>query len=150
MTLARNLAVKFNKLWIFAEIILFVLIGAQVNLSVAFSSGLVGLVIIIIGLCGRSIGVWASLFCSRLNYKEKIFCTFAYIPKATVQAALGAIPLAMGIDSGEIILAIAVLSIVVTAPTGAILIKHLLGTCWKVRMPKQHILIDRSLSTQKK
>ena len=126
-TLARNLALKFNKLWVFAEIILFVLIGAQVNLSVAFNSGLVGLVIIIIGLCGRSIGVWVSLFCSRLNYKEKIFCTFAFVPKATVQAALGAIPLAMGIDSGEIILAIAVLSIVVTAPAGAILIKASAG-----------------------
>lgn len=126
-TLARSLAVKFNKLWIFAEIILFVLIGAQVNLSVAFNSGLIGLVIIILGLCGRSIGVWVSLLFSRLNYKEKMFCTFSYIPKATVQAALGAIPLSMGIASGEIILAIAVLSIVVTAPVGAILIKTSAG-----------------------
>jgi NhaP-type Na+/H+ or K+/H+ antiporter len=120
---AKRLAAKFNKVWVFAEIILFVLIGAQVNLDVAFSSGLVGLAIIFIGLVGRSIGVFLSLIASHFNEKERLFCVLSYVPKATVQAAIGAIPLSMGIPSGELILAIAVLSIVVTAPIGSILIK---------------------------
>lgn len=120
---AKRLAAKFNKMWVFAEVVLFVLIGAQVNIDVAFSSGLVGLAIIFIGLVGRSIGVFLSLIASHLNEKERLFCVLSYIPKATVQAAIGAIPLSMGIPSGDLILAIAVLSIVVTAPIGSILIK---------------------------
>jgi len=121
--LAGLLATKFNKVWVFAEIVLFVLIGAQVNIDVAFSSGLVGLAIIFIGLVGRSIGVFLSLIASHLNEKERLFCVLSYVPKATVQAAIGAIPLSVGIPSGELILALAVLSIVVTAPIGSILIK---------------------------
>lgn len=120
---AGQLATKFNKVWVLAEVVLFVLIGAQVNLDVAFSSGLLGLAIIFIGLAGRSIGVLLSLIASHLNEKERLFCVLSYVPKATVQAAIGAIPLSMGIPSGELILAIAVLSIVVTAPIGSILIK---------------------------
>jgi solute carrier family 9B (sodium/hydrogen exchanger), member 1/2 len=120
---AGQLATKFNKVWVFAEVVLFVLIGAQVNIDVAFSSGLGGLAIIFIGLVGRSIGVLISLIASHLNEKERFFCVLSYVPKATVQAAIGAIPLSMGIPSGELILAIAVLSIVVTAPIGSISIK---------------------------
>lgn len=120
---AKRLALKLNKVWIFAEILLFVLVGAQVNVGIALKAGLVGLAIIFIGLIGRSLGVIISTIGTNLNFKEKMFCVIAYIPKATVQAAIGAIPLAMGVASGEIILAIAVLSILVTAPLGAIGIK---------------------------
>ena len=120
---ANNLASKFNKLWIFAEILLFVLIGAQVNIKVAFGSGLLGITIIAAGLCARSLGVWLALLGSKLTGNERLFCVFSYLPKATVQAAIGAIPLTMGVKGGELILAIAVLSIIVTAPLGAGLIR---------------------------
>ncbi|OPZ84327.1 MAG: potassium/proton antiporter [Firmicutes bacterium ADurb.Bin419] len=120
---AKRLASKFNKIWIFAEILLFVLVGAQVNINVAMNAGLVGLLVIFIGLLGRSVGVVVSTLGTKLNWKERVFCIISYIPKATVQAAMGAIPLGLGIPSGEVILAIAVLSILVTAPLGAIGIK---------------------------
>ncbi|MGM0608789.1 MAG: cation:proton antiporter [Candidatus Muiribacteriota bacterium] len=119
---AGRLALKFDKIWIFAEIILFVLIGSQVNITVALDAGLKGLAIISIGLIARSIGVIISTIKTDLNMKERLFCIISYLPKATVQAAIGAIPLSMGIPSGEIILAIAVLSILITAPIGSILI----------------------------
>ncbi len=118
----KRLALKFNKIWVFAEILLFVLVGAQVNVNVALKAGAVGIVVILIGLVGRSIGVIISLLRTDLNWKERIFCVIAYIPKATVQAAMGAIPLSLGVASGDIILAVAVLSILITAPIGAIAI----------------------------
>jgi len=121
--IAGRLAMKFNKIWLFAEILLFVLVGAQVNIKVAMDAGFKGLLIILIGLIGRSIGVIISTARTNLNIKERIFCAISYVPKATVQAAIGAIPLSLGIPSGDIILAIAVLSILVTAPLGAIAIK---------------------------
>jgi len=117
--LGTQLSEKFDKIWIFAEILLFVLVGAQVNIYLAVSSALIGLTIIIIGLMARSAGVYVSLMGSDLNLKEKIFCIIAYTPKATVQAAVGAIPLSVGVASGELILAIAVLAILFTAPLGA-------------------------------
>lgn len=117
--LGTQLSEKFDKIWIFAEILLFVLVGAQVNIYLAASSALIGLTIIIIGLMARSAGVYVSLMGSDLNLKEKIFCIIAYTPKATVQAAVGAIPLSVGVASGELILAIAVLAILFTAPLGA-------------------------------
>ena len=120
---ANRLSLKLNKVWVIAEILLFVLVGAQVNIYVAASSGVLGLIIISIGLVARSIGVLVSLMGTDLNAKERLFCVISYIPKATVQAAMGAVPLAAGVKSGEIILAIAVLSIFVTAPLGAIGIK---------------------------
>ena len=120
---AKRLAVKFNKIWVFAEILLFVLVGAQVNIGVALDAGSKGILIILIGLIARSFGVVLSTLGTNLNWKEKLFCAIAYIPKATVQAAIGAIPLSLGVESGELILAIAVLSIVVTAPLGSIGIK---------------------------
>ncbi len=120
---ANRLSSKFNKIWVFAELVLFVLVGAQVNIHVAMNSGKIGLVIIGIGLVARSVGVWISLLGTNLNFKEKLFCIIAYVPKATVQAAIGAVPLAAGVKSGEVILAIAVLSIMITAPLGAIGIK---------------------------
>lgn len=126
---ANRLAQKFNKIWVFAELLLFVLVGAQVNIYVALNSGLIGLLIITIGLIGRSLGVLLSLAGTNLNWRERFFCIFAYIPKATVQAAIGAVPLASGIPSGEVILAISVLSIIITAPLGAIAIR-ITGEKW--------------------
>ncbi len=120
---AAPLSQGLNTLWIFAEILLFVLVGAQVNISVAFTSGAIGIIIIFIGLVGRSIGVIISLIGTNLNVKERIFCVISYIPKATVQAAMGALPLSLGVVSGDFILAISVLSILITAPLGAIGIK---------------------------
>lgn len=121
---AKRLSVKFNKIWVFAEILLFILIGSQVNIHVAFDEGLVGLLIIMIGLVARTIGVFISTIGTDLNGKERLFTAFAYIPKATVQAAIGAIPLGLGIPSGDTILAIAVLAIIVTAPIGLLLIRY--------------------------
>lgn len=118
--LGEGLAAKFNKIWVFAEILLFVLVGAQVNIGVALEAGMVGIIVIFIGLIGRSIGVLISLIGTDLNWKERLFCVIAYIPKATVQAAMGAVPLTLGVESGDVILAIAVLSILITAPLGAI------------------------------
>ncbi|QUH25502.1 cation:proton antiporter [Serpentinicella alkaliphila] len=118
--ISEQLSSKFNKIWVFAEILLFVLVGAKVNIYVAVDAGLQGLIIIVIGLLARSLGVYISLLGTDLNLKEKLFCIIAYIPKATVQAAIGAVPLSAGIPSGEIILALAVLAIMITAPIGAI------------------------------
>ena len=115
----ERLAIKFNKIWVFAELLLFVLVGAQVNIHVAFNAGKVGIIIILVGLLGRSIGVMLSLLGTDLNWKERLFCTISYIPKATVQAAMGAVPLSLGVESGDVILAISVLSILITAPIGA-------------------------------
>ena len=117
---ALELEGKLNKIWFFAQIFLFVLIGAEVNIKVAAGAGIMGMLVIIIGLIGRSIGVIIALRGSTLNIKEKLFCAIAYMPKATVQAAIGGIPLAAGVSSGGIILAIAVLAIMLTAPLGLI------------------------------
>jgi len=122
--LGKRLADKFNKLWIFAEIMLFVLIGAEVNIHLALESGLLGLLIIFCGLIARGIGVLISTTGTDLNFKERLFSIIAYTPKATVQAAIGAVPLAVGVESGDIILALAVLAIVITAPIGAAGIKY--------------------------
>lgn len=127
--LGKRLANKFNKIWVFAELLLFVLVGAEVNVHVALDAGLIGLVIIFIGLIARSIGVMISLINSDLNLKERLFCVIAYSPKATVQAAIGAVPLAYGVKSGELILALAVLSILITAPLGAFGIR-IFGERW--------------------
>lgn len=118
----KRLATKLNKIWIFAEILLFVLVGAQVNIGVALDAGAMGIMVIIIGLLGRSIGVIVSVLGTDLNWKERFFCVISYLPKATVQAAMGAVPLSLGVASGEVILAVAVLSILVTAPLGAVAI----------------------------
>lgn len=120
---ANKISIKLSKVWVIAEILLFVLVGAQVNIFVAVNSGVLGLIIISLGLVARSIGVLVSLMGTNLNAKERLFCVISYIPKATVQAAMGAVPLAAGVKSGELILAIAVLSIIITSPLGAIGIK---------------------------
>lgn len=121
--LSSVLSSGFNHIWLFAQILLFVLVGAQVNTSVAFESGFNGIIIICIGLLARSIGVLISVKGTDLNYKERLFCVISYTPKATVQAAIAGIPLALGVESGEVILAIGVLAILFTAPIGALGIK---------------------------
>lgn len=121
--LSSELSKKFNNLWKFSELLLFSLIGAEVDVTLAFEIGLLGLLIFLLGLFGRSIGVWISLVGSILNKREKLFCVMAFLPKATVQAAIGGTALAVGIASGGLILSMAVLSILVTAPLGSIAIK---------------------------
>lgn len=121
---AREVALKLSKIWIAAEIILFVLIGISVDPTLMVSAGLKGLLIIVIGLISRSIGVVLATASSNLNRWEKLFCIIAYLPKATVQAAIGSIPLAMGIPEGELILALAVLAILSTAPVALFLINR--------------------------
>lgn len=119
---AKRLAGKFSKLWVAAEVLLFVLVGATVNISYALKAGSLAILLIFVALLFRMIGVFASLIKTHLNKKERLFSAFAYIPKATVQAAIGGLPLAMGLPCGEIVLTIAVLSILITAPVGAILV----------------------------
>ncbi len=118
--LASRLSAKYNKLWIAAEIFLFVLVGATVDLKYAILSGATAVLLIIIALIFRMTGVSVSLVKTNLSKKERFFCMLAYTPKATVQAAIGTIPLSMGLQCGNIVLTVAVLSILITAPFGAI------------------------------
>lgn len=120
LKLGSKLSSKYNKLWVGAEIILFVLVGATVDLSYALKAGVPAILIVLIALSFRMVGVYLSLLKTQLSSKEKIFSMIAYTPKATVQAAIGAIPLSMGLACGQDVLTIAVLSILITAPFGAI------------------------------
>ncbi len=117
--LSERLSSKFSKLWVAAEVLLFVLVGASVNISYAWKAGTTAVLLLMAVLLFRILGVFLSLSNTRLNKKERIFTALSYIPKATVQAAIGGLPLAMGIGSGELILTVAVLSILITAPIGA-------------------------------
>jgi NhaP-type Na+/H+ or K+/H+ antiporter/predicted transcriptional regulator len=123
--MAHEISAKLNKLWVFAEIVLFTLVGAQVNLRVAVASGAAGAAVIFLALIARSIGTYGCLMGSDLTMKERMFVVISYVPKATVQAAIGGAPLVamklagMNTQPGEIILATAVLSIILTAPLGA-------------------------------
>ena len=119
--LAKRLVGKFEKIWVIAEIMLFVLVGAAVDITVLVNVGLFSVMLIFIALLFRMIGVWIALIKTQFNKKEKLFIAISYTPKATVQAAIGAIPLSLGIASGNLILTIAVLAIIITAPFGAIL-----------------------------
>ena len=123
--MAHEISAKLGKIWVFAEIVLFTMVGAQVDIEVAMEAGFAGALIIGLGLVARSIGTYGCLLGSELNVAERIFVVITYLPKATVQAAIGGAPLAamalagMETGAGEIILAVAVLSIVLTAPLGA-------------------------------
>ena len=119
---AVRLSVKFNKLWVVAEIMLFVLVGATVDVHYALSAGVETVVLILGALIFRMAGVFLCLFKTNFNFKERMFCMIAYIPKATVQAAIGGIPLAMGLSCGNLVLTAAVVAILITAPLGAFLI----------------------------
>lgn len=121
---SSRLSEKFGKLWIFAEVLLFVLVGAEVNIFYIRKLGFISIVMIFLALIIRSLGTLLSISTSNLNKKENLFTVFSYMPKATVQAAIGAVPLANGLSSGEIILSMAVLGILITAPIGAIFIDN--------------------------
>lgn len=128
---AKRLSVKFNKLWVGAEVMLFVLVGATVDIKYALSSGVSAVILIFGVLAFRMVGVCLCLIKTRFSRKERLFCMIAYTPKATVQAAIGGVPLAMGLACGEIVLTVAVVAILITAPLGAFFIdltyKRLLG-----------------------
>ena len=123
--LAKRLSGKYNKLWVAAEIFLFVLVGATVDLKYAAVAGVSAVLLVAGALVFRMIGVALCLIKTDLSRKERLFCMVAYVPKATVQAAIGAIPLTMGLSCGQIVLTVAVLSILITAPFGAICIDNL-------------------------
>lgn len=120
--LSRRLSVKFSKLWVAAEILLFVLVGATVDLRYVVSAGISAIFVILIVLIFRMAGVLFCMMKTNLTHKEKIFCMIAYTPKATVQAAIGSIPLTLGLPCGPIVLTVAVLAILITAPFGAVAI----------------------------
>lgn len=117
---AHELAGKLARIWIFAEIFLFVLIGMQVEPAVALQAGPRALLVIVLGLSARSLGVWISTSRSRMGRGERFFCVLAFLPKATVQAALGGVALGLRLPGGDVLLALAVLSILITAPLGLI------------------------------
>lgn len=120
VTVSNRLSEKFGKLWIGAEVLLFVLVGAAVDIRYTMDAGVAAILMIFIALCFRAVGVSLCLLKTQLNFKERCFCIIAYIPKATVQAAIGSVPLAMGLACGQIVLSVAVLAILITAPLGAI------------------------------
>ncbi|MGN1119032.1 MAG: cation:proton antiporter [Oscillospiraceae bacterium] len=120
---AARVSAKLNKLWCCAEIVLFVLVGAAVDLSAAAQAGLGALALIACALVFRAAGVLVCVAGTKLTLRERLFCVFAYLPKATVQAAIGGVPLAMGMACGQQVLSVAVIAILVTAPLGAALIE---------------------------
>ncbi len=119
---ANRLSLKFNKLWVCAEILLFVLVGATVDINYVSKAGLESVILIICVLFFRMFGVLLCMLGTQLSIKERVFSMIAYTPKATVQAAIGGIPLAMGLNCGNMVLIIAVLAILITAPLGAFMI----------------------------
>lgn len=117
---SKRLSEKFGKLWMAAEVVLFVLVGAAVDIRYTLSAGIAAVFMIFIALIFRTAGVLICTIKTKLNMKERIFCVIAYLPKATVQAAIGSVPLAAGLACGKIILSVAVLAIIITAPLGAL------------------------------
>ena len=117
---SKRLSEKFGKLWLAAEVILFVLVGAAVDIRYTLNAGIAAVLMILIALAFRSAGVFSCLLGTSMTWKERIFCMIAYLPKATVQAAIGSVPLAMGLPCGQIVLSVAVLAILITAPLGAL------------------------------
>ena len=118
--LAKRITGKFSKIWVAAEVLLFVLVGAAVDISYLKGAGIASIVFILSALVFRIVGVNVSLLGTSLDKKERIFCSIAYLPKATVQAAIGAVPLAAGVSAGNLILTVAVVAILISAPLGAI------------------------------
>ena len=118
--LAKRITGKFSKIWVAAEVLLFVLVGAAVDISYLKGAGIASIVFILSALVFRIVGVNVSLLGTSLDKKERIFCSIAYLPKATVQAAIGAVPLTAGVGAGNLILTVAVVAILISAPLGAI------------------------------
>ena len=123
----KRLSAKFGKLWIAAEAILFVLVGAAVDIRCAVQAGAAAVLMITLALVFRAVGVSLCMLGTGLNRKERLFCVIAYLPKATVQAAIGSVPLSMGLPCGQLVLSVAVLAILITAPLGAIGIDRTAG-----------------------
>lgn len=121
---SRRLSEKFGKLWLAAEVVLFVLVGAAVDVRYTLDAGPAAIGLVLVALVFRSVGVWLCTARTNLVWKERTFCVLAYLPKATVQAAIGAVPLAVGLPCGKIVLSVAVLGIVITAPLGAFAIER--------------------------
>lgn len=117
---SKRLSEKFGKLWLAAEVVLFVLVGAAVDIRYTLTAGIGAVFMILVALLFRTIGVLICTIKTPLNWKERLFCVIAYLPKATVQAAIGSVPLAAGLSCGNLILSVAVLAIIITAPLGAI------------------------------
>ena len=117
---SRRLSEKFGKLWLAEEVMLFVLVGAAVDIRYMAQAGFLAVIMIVLALIIRAVGVWLCLLGTNLNGKERLFSVIAYVPKATVQAAIGSVPLAMGLPCGNIVLSVAVLAIIITAPLGAL------------------------------
>ena len=120
---AARLSQKYAKLWVAAELLLFVLVGAAVDVGAAAETGLAAVGLIFGALCFRMVGVLVCTLGTRLTGRERLFCMLAYTPKATVQAAIGSVPLAMGLACGQTVLAVAVLAILITAPLGSVAIE---------------------------
>lgn len=120
VSVSKGLSGKFGKLWLGAEVILFVLVGAAVDIRYTLDAGLPAVAMIFLSLLFRCLGVALCMAGTSLNPKERLFCIIAYLPKATVQAAIGSIPLTLGLPCGKIVLSVAVLAILITAPLGAI------------------------------
>lgn len=116
---SKRLSEKFGKLWLVAEVILFVLVGAAVDIRYTLDAGLAAVAMIFAALIFRSFGVWLCTVKTSLTLKERAFCVIAYLPKATVQAAIGSVPFAAGLPCGKIVLSVAVMAIIITAPLGA-------------------------------
>lgn len=116
---SKRLSEKFGKLWFAAEVILFVLVGAAVDIRYTLDAGLAAVAVIFAALIFRSFGVWLCTVKTSLTLKERAFCVIAYLPKATVQAAIGSVPFAAGLPCGKIVLSVAVMAIIITAPLGA-------------------------------
>ena len=117
---SARLSEKFGKLWLAAEVLLFVLVGAAVDIRYTMGAGLAAVLMIFTALIFRTIGVLICLAGTALNWRERLFCVIAYLPKATVQAAIGSVPMAMGLPCGQIVLSVAVMAILITAPLGAL------------------------------
>ena len=116
---SKRLSEKFGKLWLAAEVLLFVLVGAAVDIRYTLNAGIAAILMIFLALIFRSAGVALCLVGTPLTWKERLFCMIAYLPKATVQAAIGSVPLAAGLACGKIVLSVAVMAIVTAAPVGA-------------------------------
>lgn len=117
---SKRLSEKFGKLWLAAEVMLFVLVGAAVDIRYTLKAGVAAIIMILAALVFRSIGVLLCVAGTKLTWKERLFCVIAYLPKATVQAAIGSVPLAAGLSCGNVVLSVAVMAIVITAPLGAL------------------------------
>ena len=119
-SVSARLSEKFGKLWLAAEVLLFVLVGAAVDIRYTMGAGLAAVLMIFTALIFRTIGVLICLAGTVMDWKERLFCVIAYLPKATVQAAIGSVPMAMGLPCGQIVLSVAVMAILITAPLGAL------------------------------